>query len=63
MGMSVDEIEVIEANKQRRYRSAAALLRKWMAEDKAYDERTGAALDQELKDDTMQCRESDEPAT
>lgn len=62
MATSVDDAQAIEANKLRRYRMAAALLRKWMSEDKTYDERVGAALEQELKDSAMQCQEKDEPA-
>ncbi|MBL8795068.1 MAG: hypothetical protein JNM56_14260 [Planctomycetia bacterium] len=38
------------SDQNHRYRMAAALLRKWMSEEKSYDEGVGAALEQELND-------------
>jgi hypothetical protein len=52
------------SNRVRRYKKAAALLRKWMAEEDGYDETTWPALEQELKDSAMRCRETDgQPST
>lgn len=39
--------ELTERSRQRRYRKAAALIRKWMSEDPEYDECVGKALEQE----------------
>lgn len=54
------EIPPEVANRVRRYKKAAALLRKWMAEEDDYDERVGTVLEQELKDSAMRCGEPDE---
>jgi hypothetical protein len=62
MATSIDDTQAVAANKLRRYRKAAALLRKWLAEPEGYDERTWPALEEELKDSALRCRENDEPA-
>lgn len=62
MATSVDDSQGVEANKLRRYRQAAALLRKWIGEQDGYDERTWPALERELKESALRCRENDEPA-
>jgi|tagenome__1003787_1003787.scaffolds.fasta_scaffold16671072_2 hypothetical protein len=51
---SADELRL------RRHREAALLLKRWSVEDPAYDERTGEALERELKDGGMRCEERDE---
>lgn len=47
----------------RRYRKAAELLAKWMAESSNYDDQTWAALEAELNDSAARCQEDDKVAT
>jgi hypothetical protein len=49
----------IASNRTRRYKKAAALIRKWMAEEDDYDETVWPALEQELKEGGLRCREAD----
>jgi hypothetical protein len=49
------------SNVDRRHRTAAALLEKWMLEDDGYDERVWPILEDELRDGALRCRETDEP--
>lgn len=58
----VPTIEEQEAIRRERYRKAAALIRKWAAEDPEYDERVGALLQLELEDSSLRCEDRDEPA-
>jgi len=53
MPKTAAKMSVEEQNRRRRYRKAIALIRKWMSEDPAYDERVGKALDQERFPITM----------
>jgi hypothetical protein len=55
------ETAQLESPRVRRHQKAAALLRKWMAQADGYDERTWPALEQELKDSAVRCREGEEP--
>ena len=56
--MAGTPVETVDAsNRSRRYRKAAELLRKWMAQEDDYDERTWPELERELKDGAMRCRE------
>jgi hypothetical protein len=41
-----------------RNRKAAALLRKWMADESGYDEEIWATLERELKDSAVRFREN-----
>jgi len=56
------ETPLPEVVRQRRYRQAALLLQKWAADDPRYDEKTGSALEQELKEGSMQCEDRDDTA-
>lgn len=42
-----------------RYRKAAELLERWMAEETDYDERVGALLDEELPSEGLRCGADD----
>jgi len=52
-----------ETPQTRRYRKAAELLAKWMADDSPYDEQTWAALEPELNDSVSRCQDNDEAVT
>lgn len=51
-----------DATRASRYQQAALLLREWMADDSAYDEQVGEALERELDLGVMQCQDDDESA-
>ena len=52
---ALEPIAAVE--RRRRYRKAAALIRRWMTEDDAYNERVGALVEQELDRDGVRLRE------
>jgi hypothetical protein len=58
--MASAETTQTDSPRVRRYRKAAELLDKWMADDTGYDERTWLALEEELKDSAARCRDQDE---
>ncbi len=57
------EVEQSISNPSRHYKKAAALLEKWMSEEDSYDEKIWPALERELKDSAVRCRENDESST
>jgi hypothetical protein len=54
------QVESPQELRQRRYREAASLLRKWAHDDPGYDERVGETLDRELDNERMGCESHDE---
>jgi len=62
MIQSSTEAAEIASNTDRRRKTAAALLEKWMLEDDGYDDRVWPILEEELRDSALRCRETDEPS-
>jgi len=60
--MAIVDTPETDASRARRYQQAAVLLRKWMADDSAYDQQVGDALERELVNGVMQCQDDDESA-
>ena len=46
-----------------RYRKAAELMERWLAEETHYDEEVGALLEQELKYNGFRCGDTDADST
>jgi hypothetical protein len=54
------DVAEAKSNADRRHKTAAALLEKWMLEDDSYDDCVWSVLEQELRDSALRCRETDE---
>jgi hypothetical protein len=48
------------SNTERRYRTAASLLEKWMLEEDGYDDRVWPILERELEDSALRCSDAHE---
>ena len=61
--MTQDSMKTTAAasNVERRRITAAALLEKWVLDEDGYDDRVWPALEQELKDGSLRCRDANEP--
>ena len=57
------ETKSTESSRVRRYRKAAELLGKWIAEDGSYDEQTWPSLERELKDSGTRCQDEDKASS
>jgi len=60
MAQTTTETVIYPSNADRGYAAAASLLEKWLVEEDGYDDRVWPAIERELEDGALRCRDADE---